>query len=140
MPLEKAAHPRRSTVLGALPGAAAAPFVHAQDEFPNRPIRFVIAAGAGGSTDGIVRMVSGRAATLLGQSIVVDNRPGGGDVVGTMIAAQEPADGYTHAGAQAALAVVMQFPRPTERKGSDPAAMAGRPTDYVSAQSTYKPA
>jgi tripartite-type tricarboxylate transporter receptor subunit TctC len=87
--------PRRRTVLAALAGGALAPLAHADEGFPSRPIRFVIAGGAGGSTDGIVRMVSARAATLLGQPIVIENRPGGGGVVGTMVAAQAPADGHT---------------------------------------------
>ena len=88
-------NPDRRTLLGALAAALVAPAARAQADYPNRPLRFVIAGGAGGSTDGIVRLVSGRASALLGQPIVVDNRPGGGGVVGTMIAAQAPADGYT---------------------------------------------
>jgi len=78
----------------ALPGAAAA---HAQsDNYPNRPIQVVIPFPAGGPTDGVARIVSERLSTVLGQSIVVDNRGGGagGSVGGRYVADAKP-DGYT---------------------------------------------
>jgi len=78
----------------ALPGAAAA---HAQsDNYPNRPIQVVIPFPAGGPTDGMARIVSERLSTVLGQSIVVDNRGGGagGSVGGRYVADAKP-DGYT---------------------------------------------
>ena len=67
----------------------------AQDVFPSRPIRIIIPGGAGGLTDGIMRPLAARAGTLLGQQIVIENRPGGGGVIGTVAVQRAPADGYT---------------------------------------------
>lgn len=85
----------RRTFVAASVGAACVPAVHAQAPYPTRSLRFVIAGGAGGSTDGIVRLLSARVETMLGQPIVVLNRPGGGGTIGTEFAARSPADGYT---------------------------------------------
>jgi hypothetical protein len=56
-----------------------------------------------------------------------------------LLQAGEPAP-ELQAGPAGALVAVMQFPRPSQRKGSDPAAMGDRPVDYVSARSPYRPA
>ncbi len=63
--------------------------------YPTKPVRIVIAQAPGSATDVISRVVGNRLGEALGQSIVVDARPGAGGVLGTDIAAHSPADGYT---------------------------------------------
>jgi tripartite-type tricarboxylate transporter receptor subunit TctC len=65
------------------------------DEYPSRPVRFIVPFTAGGGGDIIIREVAQRLTTRLGQSVVVDNRTGAGGNVGTELAAHSPADGYT---------------------------------------------
>src|SRR5688572_462808 len=67
----------------------------AEQSYPVRPIRLVITYPPGGTTDFVGRPVAARLSELLGQQVVVDNRGGAGGVIGTMIVAQAPADGYT---------------------------------------------
>ncbi len=64
-------------------------------EYPTRPIRMIVPFVAGGGTDLLARFVSPRLGELLGQQVVVDNRGGGGSVVGTQILAKSAPDGYT---------------------------------------------
>jgi tripartite-type tricarboxylate transporter receptor subunit TctC len=63
--------------------------------YPAKPIRIVIAQAPGGATDVISRIVGNRLGEPLGQSMVIDARPGAGGMLGTEIAAHSPADGYT---------------------------------------------
>lgn len=67
----------------------------AAQNYPAKPIRIVIAQAPGSATDVISRIVGNRLGEALGQSMVVDARPGAGGVLGTEIAAHSPADGYT---------------------------------------------
>jgi len=63
--------------------------------YPNRPIRIVVPFSAGGPNDILARAVGHKLSERLKQQVIVDNRPGGGTVIGTDIAAHTPADGYT---------------------------------------------
>jgi tripartite-type tricarboxylate transporter receptor subunit TctC len=63
--------------------------------YPNRPVKIVVPFATGGPADNYARFIAQRLQDALGQSFVVDNRPGGGSVIGTDIAAKAPADGYT---------------------------------------------
>ena len=63
--------------------------------YPGKPLRIIIAQAPGSATDVISRVVGNRLGEALGQSIVIDARPGAGGVLGTDIAAHSPADGYT---------------------------------------------
>ncbi len=64
-------------------------------QYPIRPIRMVVPFAPGGTADLAARIISGPLRGLLGQSIVVDNRPGAGAVVGADIVAKSRPDGYT---------------------------------------------
>jgi tripartite-type tricarboxylate transporter receptor subunit TctC len=67
----------------------------AQAVWPTRPVRIVVPFAAGGPADNYARFLSLRLQESLGQSFVVDNKPGGGSVIGTDLVAKAPADGYT---------------------------------------------
>jgi tripartite-type tricarboxylate transporter receptor subunit TctC len=63
--------------------------------FPSRPVRIVVPFPAGGSTDTLARLVGQHLSQRWGQAVLVDNKPGGGTVIGGAIVAKAPADGYT---------------------------------------------
>ena len=63
--------------------------------FPSKPVRLVVPYAPGGSSDVIGRLLGQRLGELVGQTIVVDNRPGAGSMIGTDIVAKAVADGYT---------------------------------------------
>jgi tripartite-type tricarboxylate transporter receptor subunit TctC len=63
--------------------------------YPTRPLRVIVPQPPGGGFDMVARTLSDPLASLLGQSIIVENRPGGGTVVGTDVVAKADADGYT---------------------------------------------
>jgi tripartite-type tricarboxylate transporter receptor subunit TctC len=63
--------------------------------YPERPLRLIIPAPAGGATDVVGRLVALRLVDRLGQQVVVDNRGGAGGIIGAEIAAKAAADGYT---------------------------------------------
>jgi len=63
--------------------------------WPQRPIRMIVPEGAGSSNDTVGRLVGLRLSEILGQPIVVDNRPGAGGIVGMEIGARAVPDGYT---------------------------------------------
>ena len=61
--------------------------------FPAKPVRIVVPFPAGGSFDVVARIIAQRA--QLGQNVIVENRPGGGTVIGTEFVSRQPADGHT---------------------------------------------
>ncbi len=71
-----------------------APAVSAQD-YPTKPIRLIVPFAAGGGSDFVGRLVGQKLSEQLGQSVLVDNRPGAASLVGTQIAARAAPDGYT---------------------------------------------
>jgi tripartite-type tricarboxylate transporter receptor subunit TctC len=84
--------------------ACATGIVHA-DSYPSRPIRLIVPFPPGGVADPVARMIGDQVGRGLGQSVVVDNRPGGAGIIAADLARQAPADGYTifmgHAGTHA---------------------------------------
>jgi len=67
----------------------------AQSAFPERPLRFIVPFAAGGATDIVARVVAQKMGEAVGQTVIVENRPGGGTLIGTRAVLQAPADGYT---------------------------------------------
>lgn len=67
----------------------------AGQEFPSRPVRFMIPLAPGGGADITVRAVAQKLSGIWGQSVVVDNRPGGTGAIGLELAARSQPDGYT---------------------------------------------
>jgi tripartite-type tricarboxylate transporter receptor subunit TctC len=89
-----------------------APTAQAQgDNFPERPIQLVVGYGAGGSTDSCFRALAHHAGSVLGQPMVVVNKPGAGSSLSINWLTTQPADGYTIA-ALATGAVLNQFLNP----------------------------
>lgn len=75
--------------------AAAAKAADPAPGFPSRPIRMIVPFAPQGPNDLLARMVGLKLTESWGQSVVVDNRPGGGTVIGTELAVRAPADGHT---------------------------------------------
>lgn len=82
---------RTLMVVVAMSVAAAA---HAQN-YPTKPIRFIVGFAPGGATDIIARALAQKLSDVFGQQVVVDNRAGGGGTIAAMMAAKSPPDGYT---------------------------------------------
>lgn len=80
---------------GAAIGSALTGQAHAQEEWPARPVTLVVPFGAGGVSDLANRVVASVLSRKIGQSVVVENRPGAGGVVGVESVANGPNDGYT---------------------------------------------
>jgi tripartite-type tricarboxylate transporter receptor subunit TctC len=62
---------------------------------PTRPVKFISPLQAGGATDAIIRPIAQKLSELWGQSVIVENKPGGGTIVGTQFVAQSAPDGHT---------------------------------------------
>ncbi|MEP7327777.1 MAG: tripartite tricarboxylate transporter substrate binding protein [Betaproteobacteria bacterium] len=71
------------------------PAVVAQDAFPSRPIKLIVPVAPGGGIDTAFRLIAPVWSELLGQPIVIENKPGGGQIVGSDIVAKAKPDGYT---------------------------------------------
>lgn len=91
-----AGHPvTRRTLLGAGAALAAMPTLAQPMEYPMRPIKVVVAFTAGGTSDILARAVGQKLSEQLKQSVIIDNKPGGGGNIGTEMAARAAPDGYT---------------------------------------------
>jgi tripartite-type tricarboxylate transporter receptor subunit TctC len=91
-------------VLAARPASAQMP------SYPSRPITIVVAFPAGSATDVIARVIGRDIASQLKQPVIIENKPGGGSIIGTRYAAKAPADGYTLIlGAPSSFAIAPSF-------------------------------
>jgi tripartite-type tricarboxylate transporter receptor subunit TctC len=77
-----------AALLSSWPAAAA-------DRYPTRPVRLIVPYPPGGGSDLTARAIGGKLNDALGQTFVIDNRPGATGLIGTELAARAPADGYT---------------------------------------------
>jgi len=74
---------------------SAHPRVRAKTDYPSRPIRLIVGFGPGGGTDILARLVGAKLSEILGQSVVVENRPGASARLAAEYVANQPGDGYT---------------------------------------------
>ena len=97
-------------ILCAIGLATAALAAHAQ-AFPSRPVTIIAPFAAGGAADGIARVVAKELGQVLGQPVVVDNKPGAGGATGLILVANAKPDGYTIGmGATGAIAIGPHLP------------------------------
>ena len=107
----------------------------AAEAYPVRPVRMIVPFVAGGGTDLLGRLISPRLGEVLGQQIVIDNRGGGGSILGTQLVSKAPADGYTIGLMDTAFAINPGFaeklPYDAERDFAFVAIIATSPTVLV---------
>jgi len=84
---------RASLILGV--AAMTAGTVHAQQDYPSKPIRMVVGVAPGGATDILARAVGARMTEVFKQTVVVENRPGANHIIGGELTTKSPKDGYT---------------------------------------------
>lgn len=90
-------NPQRRKTIQALAAAPLllSPLAARAQAYPSKPLRLIVPFAAGGTTDVIARLIAQHLSPLLGQQVVVDNRPGANGNIGTDLAAKSPPDGYT---------------------------------------------
>ena len=137
-------HPFRQTVVHRVWLALAltlSTLAHA--EFPDKPVRLIVPFAPGGGTDLIARTLAGGMQQALGQPVIVENKPGGGTVIGSDMVAKSAPDGYTLVVATFAHAVnpslLQKLPFDTN-KAFAPVILLGRGPNVlvVRAESPYK--
>src|SRR5687767_12056294 len=112
---------------------AAAPLAFGQADWPSRPIRMIVPYPPGGALDPIARILGARLTTLLGQPIVIENRPGANTAIAAGAVAKADPDGYTLLFTSAATHVIhtIQAPRGYDAvQGFAPVAAVSR-GDYM---------
>ncbi len=85
----------RATVAVVALCAIVGPVTVQAQAFPSKPVHIIVPFSAGGSFDVTARVLAQRMQAGLGQNVIVENRPGGGTVIGTEYVARQPPDGYT---------------------------------------------
>jgi tripartite-type tricarboxylate transporter receptor subunit TctC len=101
------------TVLAFLAAAALLPMAQlAQSQaYPARAVRLVVPSSPGGGTDASARILAPRLSELLGQQVVVENRPGAATMIGLEVVAKSPPDGYTLVMANSTMAILPSMRR-----------------------------
>jgi tripartite-type tricarboxylate transporter receptor subunit TctC len=87
---------RRHT-LAAIAGLLSTPWVNlaSAQAYPDKPLKLIVPYATGGGSDAFARLVAPKMGELLGQPLVIDNKPGGGTAIGAVLAARSAPDGYT---------------------------------------------
>lgn len=115
----------RSLIMSALCMATCVAFVaHAEDSYPNRAIRVLVAFPAGGSADIVGRLLTKKITEMTGDNFVVENRPGAGGNLAFAAAATAPPDGYTLIFSTPGIAINPHLYRKVEYKITDFKAIA----------------
>ncbi len=83
--------------------------VHAQNAYPERPVRLIVSQAPGGSSDTIARLWAEHAGKAIGATIVVENKPGAGGIIAAQGLLTQPADGYSLLFGSVSLMVLNQF-------------------------------
>lgn len=84
----------KRTFLASLMVLLASPAVWAQSQWPDKPVKFILSQPAGSGPDNVARLLGERLGKQWGQSVVIDNKPGGQNTIGAQAAAKAPADGH----------------------------------------------
>ncbi len=92
---------------------------HAQEEWPAKPIHFVVPFGPGGANDLVARAVAEYAAKQLGKPILIDNKPGAGSVLGAEFVARAAPDGYTFLAPAAGVVTNLMIKKSVNYKEED---------------------
>ena len=110
--------------------------------WPQKPIKFIVPFAAGGANDLMARAAAEGAAKILGQAIVVENKPGAGGTLGTVLVSKSTPDGYTFLISAAGVVSNNMIKKNTNYKDSDlvPVVMIGLAPSVivVSSESSYK--
>jgi tripartite-type tricarboxylate transporter receptor subunit TctC len=86
---------KRTLLLASMAVAMTPSLALAQADYPNKPIKIIVGFPPGQATDVIARLLAEKLSAVLGQAVIVDNKPGQGGSIGAAAAAKSPADGYT---------------------------------------------
>lgn len=84
-----------SAVVGVASLFLALPTAVAQSHYPDKPIRFVVPYSAGGPADIVARAIGQKLTDAIGQTVIIDNKPGGNEIIGADHVAKSAPDGYT---------------------------------------------
>jgi tripartite-type tricarboxylate transporter receptor subunit TctC len=87
---------RLAAQLGFIASGLLAAVAHAAEPFPSKPVRVIVPAAAGGNLDNVTRVVAQKLSEQLGQTFIVENRPGANYMVAIDYVGKAPADGYTY--------------------------------------------
>src|SRR3984885_6511052 len=106
---------RRALSLAALLAVSAIAPANAQSDYPTRPIHLYVGFAAGGGNDIFARLVADKASQILGQTVVVENKPGAGGRLSAEYVSNQTPDGYTllvgAAGAMSLAAAIYPDPK-----------------------------
>jgi tripartite-type tricarboxylate transporter receptor subunit TctC len=138
MPFDSTQVLQRRAVLAALAAIAAPSFAQTRG-FPTRPVKIVLPQPPGGAADRLARMLGERLEAHWKQPVVLENKPGGGVVIGTQAVVRAPADGYTLGllGSSMSINAVQRRDLPYELKDLQPLARLGYYTVALVAASSF---
>lgn len=129
----------RRALLGAAVLSLIAPTLARAQDFPSRPVRVILPQPPGGAADRLARMLGERLEARWKQPVVLENKPGGGVVVGTLATVRAPADGYTIGllGSSLSINAVQRKDLPYEIKDLQPLARVGYYTVALVAAASF---